>query len=70
LQAIRFKWSVRRDDNGDYFVDETIGDNSAPITSGPMTGDEAIRFVDQRESEARGRFEGIRRGMTARDKSA
>lgn len=67
LQAIRFKWSVRRDDRGDYFVDETIGDNSAPISSGPMTGEEAIRFVDERESEARRRFEGIRRDMTARD---
>ena len=26
LQAIRFKWTVRRDASGDYFVDETIGD--------------------------------------------
>ena len=69
LQAIRFKWRVRRDDRGDYFVDETIGDNSAPICSGPMTGEEAISFVDQRESEARRRFEGIRRDMTARDSS-
>jgi hypothetical protein len=69
LQAIRFKWRVRRDDRGDYFVDETIGDSSAPISSGPMTGDEAISFVDQRESEARRRFEGIRRDMTARDSS-
>lgn len=69
LQAIRFKWRVRRDDRGDYFVDETIGDNSTPISSGPMTGDEAINFVDQRESEARRRFEGIRRNMTARDSS-
>jgi hypothetical protein len=69
LQAIRFKWTVRRDDKGDYFVDETIGDNSAPISSGPMTGDAAIKFVDQRESEARQRFEGIRRDMAARDAS-
>ena len=70
LQAIRFKWTVRRDDRGDYFVDETIGDSSAPISSGPMAGDEAISFVDQRESEARRRFDGIRRDMTARDSSA
>ena len=67
LQAIRFKWAVRRDDNGDYFVDETIGDNSAPISSGPMTGDAAVRLVDERESEARRRFEGIKRDMAARD---
>jgi hypothetical protein len=69
LQAIRFKWTVRRDDNGDYFVDETIGDNSVPISSGPMPKDDAIRFVDQRESDARRRFEGIKSEMAARDVS-
>jgi hypothetical protein len=70
LPAIRFKWTVRRDDNGDYFVDETIGDNSVPISSGPMPKDAAIQFVDDRESEARRRFEGIKREMAARDVSA
>lgn len=69
LQAIRFKWTVRRDDKGDYFVDETIGDSSSPISSGPMPSDAAIRFVDERESEARQRFEGIKREMAARDVS-
>jgi hypothetical protein len=70
LPAIRFKWTVRRDDQGDYFVDETIGDNSVPISSGPMPKDAAIRLVDERESEARRRFEGIKREMAARDVSA
>jgi hypothetical protein len=69
LQAIRFKWTVRRDDNGDYFVDETIGDSSVPISTGPLTGDAAVSLVDERESEARRRFEGIKRDMTARDVS-
>jgi hypothetical protein len=67
LQAIRFKWTVRRDDKDDYYVDETIGENSVPISSGPMQKDAAIRFVDERESEARRRFEGIKREMAARD---
>jgi hypothetical protein len=67
LAAIRFKWSVRRDDTGGYFVDETIGEGSAPISSGPMTGDAAVKFVDERERAARQRFEGIRRDMAARD---
>lgn len=70
LQAVRFKWTVRRDDNGDYFVDETIGDNSVPISSGPMPKDAAVRFVDERESEARRRFEGIKREMASRNVSA
>jgi hypothetical protein len=67
LQAIRFKWTVRRDDKGQYFVDETIGDNSVPISNGPMTSDAAVKFVDERENEARRRFEGIKREMAARD---
>jgi hypothetical protein len=70
LQAIRFKWTVRRNDSDDYFVDETIGENSVPISSGPMPKDAAIRLVDERESEARRRFEGIKREMAARDVSA
>jgi hypothetical protein len=70
LQAIRFKWTVRRDGNGDYFVDETIGDNSVPISSGPMLKDAAIQLVDDREIEARRRFEGIKSEMAARDVSA
>ncbi len=67
LQAVRFKWTVRRDDNGGYFVDETIGDNSVPISSGPMTKDAAIKLVDDREAEARRRFEGIKREMASRE---
>jgi hypothetical protein len=66
LQAIRFKWTARRDDNGDYFVDETIGENSVPISTGPMLKDAAIKLVDERESEARRRFEGIKSDMAAR----
>lgn len=63
MAAIRFKWTVRRADNGDYFVDETIGENSIPIVSGPMTGDAAVEFVDDRESETRRRFEQLKSEM-------
>jgi hypothetical protein len=69
LQAIRFKWTVRRDGNGDYFVDETIGENGRPISNGPMSQDAAVKFVDDRESEARRRFEGIKSEMATRSVS-
>jgi len=36
MAAIRFKWTVREDD-GAYYVDETIGENSTPLVTGPMT---------------------------------
>jgi hypothetical protein len=63
LTAVRFKWATRRDDNGDYFVDETIGESSYPLVSGPMTKQAAIKFVDDRERDARQRFETLRSEM-------
>ena len=70
IAAIRFRWTVRREDNGEYYVDETIGENSAPVTSGPMSGDAAVRFADERESEARRRFEVFRSEMSGRGAAA
>jgi hypothetical protein len=70
MEAIRFKWAARREDDGRYFVDETIGDNSRPITSGPMSAEDAIRFVDDREREARQRFEHLKSEMTGRAAAA
>lgn len=63
MAAIRFKWSVRRE-NGDYYVDETIGENSAPVVSGPMSREDAIAMVDRSESDARRRFEELKSEMT------
>ena len=70
MAAIRFKWTARREDTGDYYVDETIGENSVPISSGPMSGDAAIRLVDDRENEARRRFEQLKSEMTGRAAAA
>jgi hypothetical protein len=64
LQTLRFKWKVRRDENGEYYVDETIGENSSAIISGPMTREAAIKFVDDSEAEARRRFESLKSEMS------
>jgi hypothetical protein len=64
MAAIRFKWKVRREANGDYYVDETIGEKSMAVVTGPMSGDAAINFVDQRESQAQRRFEALKSEMT------
>ena len=69
MAAIRFKWTVRLD-NGDYYVDETIGENSAPIVSGPMSREAAIQLVDERESDARRRFEQLKSEMAGRGAAA
>jgi hypothetical protein len=70
MAAIRFKWTVRRADNGEYYVDETIGDNTMPLVSGPLTRDAAISLVDERESEARRRFEALKSEMAGRAAAA
>ncbi len=69
MAAIRFKWTVRLD-SGDYYVDETIGENSSPLVTGPLDRDAAIRLVDYRESEARRRFEQLKSEMTGRSADA
>jgi hypothetical protein len=65
MAAIRFKWTVRLE-NGDYYVDETFGGSSTPIVSGPMSREAAIQMVDDRESDARRRFEQLKSEMTGR----
>ena len=70
MEAIRFKWTVRRDADDRYFVDETIGEDSRSITSGPMSADAAVRFVDDQASEARQRFEALRNEMAGRAAAA
>jgi hypothetical protein len=62
MASIRFKWTVRLED-GDYYVDETIGENSVPIVNGPMSREAAIEMVDKRESDAHRRFEQLKREM-------
>jgi hypothetical protein len=69
MAAIRFKWTVRLE-KGDYYVDETIGENSAPIVTGPMSREAAIQMVDDRESDARRRFEQLKSEMTERGAAA
>src|ERR1700735_1344568 len=66
MEAIRFKWTVRRERNDRYFVDETIGDNSRSITTGPMSADAATSVVDAQTSEARERFEALGNEMAGR----
>ncbi|MBR0872710.1 hypothetical protein JQ633_20275 [Bradyrhizobium tropiciagri] len=65
MAALRFRWTVR-EDGGRYYVDETFGEGSSPHVNGPMDGDAAIRFVDEREAAARQRFEHFKQEMISR----
>lgn len=60
LEAIRFRWAARADEKAGYFVDETIGHTSRAITSGPMSGEDAIAFIDLQVQEAFERFERLK----------
>ena len=66
LAAIRFRWTVRRAANDEYFVDEMIGENSTGSANGPMAKEAAVKLVDDREADARRRFEQFRSEMTGR----
>lgn len=59
LDALRFKWRLRRDERG-YFVDETIGASVHPIIAGPLSRADAIAFIENRDAETRRRFEALR----------
>jgi hypothetical protein len=70
MEAIRFKWTVRRAVDDQFFVDETVGSSSHAISKGPMSADAAIRFVDDQASEARQRFDALRNEMAGRAAAA
>lgn len=65
MAALRFRWTAR-EHNGDFYVDETIGETSTPVVSGPMDRDAAIKFVDDREAAARERFEALKHEIISR----
>ena len=70
MVAIRLKWTVNRGDDGQYYVHETIGEQSAPMVSGPMTSEAAVHFVDAQEDEAYRRFELLRSEIAGRSSLA
>ncbi|MCP3374447.1 hypothetical protein [Bradyrhizobium cajani] len=70
MVAIRLKWTVHRGDDGQFYVHETIGEQSAPVVSGPMTSEAAVRFVDEHEDEAHRRFEELRSEIAGRSSLA
>ncbi len=70
MVAIRLKWTVHRGDDGQYYVHETIGEQSVPVVSGPMTSEAAVHFVDMHEDEAHRRFELLRSEIAGRSSLA
>lgn len=70
MVAIRLKWTVHRGDDGQYYVHETIGEQSTPVISGPMTSEAAVHFVDEHEDEAHRRFEELRSEIAGRSSLA
>ncbi|EJN16182.1 hypothetical protein PMI42_00280 [Bradyrhizobium sp. YR681] len=70
MVAIRLKWTVHRGDDGQYYVHETIGEQSAPVVSGPMTSEAAVHFVDAHAHEANRRFELLRSEIAGRSSLA
>ncbi|ABD87937.1 hypothetical protein [Rhodopseudomonas palustris] len=70
LEALRFRWTARRDADDNYYVDETIGYASRPISTGPMRKDQVVAYIDQREGEAQRKFDRLREEMAAGARAA
>ncbi|WP_456618987.1 MULTISPECIES: hypothetical protein [unclassified Bradyrhizobium] len=70
MVAIRLKWTVHCGDDGQYYVHETIGDQSTPVISGPMASEAAVHLVDERADEAHRRFEELRSEIAGRSSLA
>ncbi|MCK1396436.1 hypothetical protein [Bradyrhizobium sp. 1] len=70
MVAIRLKWTVHHGDDGQYYVHETIGEQSAPVVSGPMTSEAAVHFADTHADEAHRRFELLRSEISGRSSLA
>ena len=66
MASIRLRWTARRAEDGEFYVDETVGESAARVTRGPMSREAAIKLVDDRESEARQRYEKLRSEMAGR----
>ena len=66
MEALRFKWTVQRGEDGSYYVHETVGEHSTPLVSGPLTGEAAVKLVDACESDAHKRFEALRNEISGR----
>ncbi len=60
LDSLRFRWRLRKGDEGAFYVDETIGGSSQPISSAPLSREDAIALIDEREREARRRYNALR----------
>lgn len=63
LDSLRFKWTARRDEDGAFYVDETIGFTSRPISTGPLPREQVIAFIDERARLAQERFDELRSEM-------
>jgi hypothetical protein len=70
MVAIRLKWTVHRGDDGQYYVHETIGEQSTPVVSGPMTSEAAVHFAEAHADEAHRRFELLRSEISGRSSLA
>ncbi len=66
LDALRFCWRARCDEHGEYFVDETIGVTSRPISTGPMPRAQVIPFIDARAADSFQRYEDLKAEMVQR----
>ena len=67
MAAIRFKWTVRRvARTANIMWMRRLGRIPLPLSAGPMSREDAVKLVDDRQSKARERFEQLKSEMAGR----
>lgn len=70
IALIRMRWTARAVGSIAFVVDEVMGDNGTPVTSGPMSREAAIQLIDQRAQAAHDRYAELRSELAWPDDKA
>ncbi len=70
IASIRMRWTARAVGSIAFVVDEVMGDDGMPVTSGPMSREAAIKLIDERAQAAHDRYAELRSELAWPDDKA
>jgi hypothetical protein len=63
--AFRFKWTVRQQADGRYFVEETIGSSGVAVRSLPMLKADVLPYIEQRQRGIQAKVDAVKRELAS-----
>ena len=61
--AFRFKWTARLQDDGRFVVHETIGSGTVAVKSRPLSKDEVLPYIDERQRRIQAKVDEVKREL-------